>query len=122
MSQCEFDIAALKALLVEVMPILDYNLNAAHEEHMSGQIAAGAFHYVLARHGNACTVIAKEDINPEAAFEACARITPDLRCGCRDLKKPEPLEKWMAFFRAAGFTEDHPFFDFPMRPKAEAAA
>jgi hypothetical protein len=112
---------ALKALLNEVLPVLDQNLGSAHREYLDGQIPHGAYGYVLGRHSNACALLALEgEIHDEAALEkayqTASRLTFDLKTGCRDAANPALLEKWMRFFDGIGFTDRHKPFEYPQRP------
>lgn len=72
------DIQALKLSLTSVMPILDVNLEAAHQEYMKGDLPVGAFHYVRSRHEAALVVLARDDLKAEAAYMACALLAIDL--------------------------------------------
>lgn len=116
------DLQSLKASLANVMPILDANLGAAYREYMAGEIAAGAYRYVLSRHGNAAAVLSRDDIDPAGAFKSCALLAIDLRSGVtesKDLAGAEAqVEAWWQCYRDAGFTEVNPFFDAPMLPDA----
>jgi hypothetical protein len=105
------------------MPILDVNLAAAHKEYMSGELPAGAFHYVRSRHETALVVLSKDDLKPEAAFKACALLAIDLRNGLRDMTDQSSsataeVEAWWQCYRDAGFTEVNSFFNAPMMPVA----
>jgi hypothetical protein len=117
------DIQALKLRLTNVMPILDANLAAAHQEYMSSELPAGAFHYVRSRHEAALVVLSRDDLNPEAAFKSCALLAIDLRSGLQDAADQSPsasaeVEAWWQCYRDAGFTEVHEFFHAPMMPVA----
>lgn len=115
------DIQALKLRLTSVMPILDVNLAAAHQEYMSGELPAGAFHYVRSRHETALVVLSRDNLDPEAAFKSCALLAIDLRNGLRDMTDQSSsatteVEAWWQCYRDAGFTEVNSFFNAPMMP------
>jgi hypothetical protein len=117
------DIQALKLRLTSVMPILDVNLAAAHQEYMNGELPAGAFHYVRSRHEAALVVLSKNDLNPEAAFKSCALLAIDLRSGLQETADESTsataeVEAWWQCYRDAGFTEVNEFFHAPMMPVA----
>lgn len=117
------DIQSLKVSLASVMPILDANLGAANREFKAGDIAAGAYRYVLSRHKTALDVLSRDDLEPEVAFKACALIACDLRDGLveyteRNSDAPALVEAWWQCYRDAGFTEVNDFFDAPMLPSS----
>ncbi|MGE8063906.1 hypothetical protein [Pseudomonas sp. NPDC089569] len=115
------DIQSLKLNLNNVMPILDVNLGAAYREYMSGDLPAGAYHYVRSRHEAALAVLSRDDLEPEAAYRSCALLAIDLRGGLKEsapnTSSPEAqVEAWWQCYREAGFTEVNQFFDAPMLP------
>lgn len=114
------NLQSLKERVTSVMPILDANLSAAHDEWMSGKIARGAFECCLSRHATALELLSLDDIDPERAYRACAQITIDLRSGLGDMqdktKTDGVMEAWLDCFRAAGFTEMHKMLEIPVKP------
>jgi hypothetical protein len=116
------NIQSLRSNLIGVMPVLDANLAAAHSEYMAGDIPAGAFHYVRTRHLTACAVVARDDLEAEDAFKACALLAIDLRNGIAELAGSfkDKVDAWWQCYRDAGFTELHPFFNAPMQPSTPA--
>jgi hypothetical protein len=115
------DIQTLKLSLASVMPILDVNLAAAYREYMSGDLPAGAFHYVRSRHEAALVVLSRDDLEPKAAYAACALLAIDLRNGLQELigktvSAKTQVEAWWQCYRDAGFTEVNQFFNAPMLP------
>jgi hypothetical protein len=118
------NIQALKQNLNNIMPLLTANLAAANRDHMAGKIAAGAFHYVRSRHETACAVIARDDLDAEHAYKACALLAIDLRHATEDFAEGDTsLEKaWWQCYREAGFTEVNKFFNAPMLPAQDFKA
>lgn len=124
------DIESLKQNLTNVMPILDANLAASNREYMAGDIAKGAFHYVLTRHGSALTVLARNDLEVKAAFLSCAMLAIDLRTGLNEAAFEQPdaqaqahahVDAWWQCYRDAGFTEVNKLFGTPMLPTPTTA-
>lgn len=115
-------IEALQEEIKHAMPALDKNLSAAHDEYMCGELNAGAYNYILARHA---TALEWQDYNPKSVedaltgFKACAPLSIDIYTGCCELGKPEILERWKAFYVENGFTETHQFFGYPIMPEQE---
>lgn len=114
------DLQTLKQNLINVMPILNANLAAAHKEYMDGDIPAGAFGHVRSRHEMACVVISNDDIKAEYAYQSCALLAIDLRSGIKEVVGSDSglLDAWWQCYRDAGFTEVNPIFKTPMLPSA----
>ena len=114
------NVQALKTQLTLVMPILDANLAAAYKEYMAGDLSAGAYGYVRARHEQAHLVLASNDPNALAAYESCALLAIDLHSGINEMadKKHaiQHVEDWWQCYRDAGFTHIHKHFDSPTLP------
>lgn len=110
----------LRSSLEKIMPILDANLSAAHNEYMDCKISAGAYRVVRQRHENALVVLSDNSIHPEVAYKACAALAIDLGSGVKDMPNKEAaktaVEDWWQCYRDAGFSEIHRFFDIPALP------
>jgi hypothetical protein len=115
------DLKPLQTHLSRVLPILDANLSAAYREYMDGKIPAGAYHYVLARHGDVLTVINDSTMPAEIAYRACAAVAIDLRSGIADLADKSAAQAladgWWQCYRDAGFIEINPYLNIPKHPE-----
>ena len=114
------ELQPLRERVKSIMPILNANLSAAHDEWMSGKIARGAFEYCLSRHATALELLSGENFDIETAYRACAPLTIDIRSGLKDTndngKTEEVMAAWIECFRNAGFTEMHRLYNIPIRP------
>lgn len=115
------NIENLKVALKNVLPILDSNIKQAYQEYMDGKIAAGAYSYVHDRHFLAHSVINRQDLEPEIAYNACALLAIDIRSGLTDdpenVQWQEAEKAWWDCYRAAGFTEVNKIFQCPQKQK-----
>lgn len=118
------NLQALKTNLAAVMPLLNANLEAAHAEYLAGDLAAGAYSYVCSRHSVAQSIVAKDDVPPEIAYQACALLAIDLRTGVKDAQDKADaqakVDAWWECYREAGYTEINPFYDSPMLPDTQS--
>jgi hypothetical protein len=111
----------LKERIKNVLPILDRNLQLAHAEYMACDISAGAYGTVLHRHALALQVIANDLFDDQEVLTLCAPLYIDIKSGVKDMPNPAAyttvVNEWFSMYEAAGFTEKHVIFDFPVRPK-----
>ena len=129
----EPDLEGLKQLQEHMkgfFPVLDNNLAAAHDEYMNGEIANGAYQYVLSRHANA-TIIAKTEevlkLEPQKVFITASAIFLDFGACLEDIKEPKKKKEFQdkvdnleKLFIENGFTEKNPIFKIPEMPRKEA--
>lgn len=121
-----------------LLPMLDKNLNIAHDEYMCGDLAHGAFNYILERHGNASVSlncvdedgVIKVDLFkteiPNDLDDMIGRaisfmchdlkqyISIDLNNDSKELAKVNELEDALD---KMGFTENHPLLKIKIKPK-----
>lgn len=113
-------VETLKELIMHFSDLLVRNLSAAHDEWMGGKIAKGAYHYVLHRHSVSVNVMNDPDISEEQAFLSCAPLFIDIRTSLEFSKDKDldtkKLNELIQLFNDNGFTENHIFFDFPVKP------
>ena len=118
------NIEDLKIALKEVLPILDSNITEAYKDYMDGKLAAGAYSYIHDRHFLAHSVINRQDLEAQLAYNACALIAIDIRSGRTDdtanVQWQEAEKAWWECYRAAGFTAVNPVFQCPQQPKGAA--
>ena len=113
-------VSALQKLIKSILPLLDHNLSLAHSEYMNGQIAKGAFDYVLQRSGTASILAEHKRIaNIAPAMSAFAPCFIDLRAGLKEYSGDRRdtyetcIEELSTFYSENGFTKKHGLFDFP---------
>lgn len=101
-----------------IIPLLDKNFEMAQKEYESGELNRGAFNYVLGRHAMAYDSIHNSAVNemePQELYKQLAILTIDIRAAVQDLPDQKKiLKNWLKFYRKAGFTEMHSFFNIPI--------
>lgn len=111
----------LKERIKNVLPILDRNLQLAHDEYMAGDISAGAYGTVRHRHALALQVMANDLFDDQEILTLCAPLSIDIKTGVKDMQNPAAfttvVNEWFSMYESAGFTEKHSFFGFPVRPQ-----
>lgn len=101
-----------------IVPLLDKNFEMAQKEYESGELNRGAFNYVLGRHAMAYDSIhnsAVNEMDPEELCKQLSILTIDIRAAVQDFPDQKKiLKNWLKFYKKAGFTEMHSFWNIPI--------